>query len=111
MRKIIDECYEKAKKILSENSDLVKLIAENLLEYETLTKEQIEYLVKTGRMPDEEEDKEQDELIDIQEEVEEVKEEIKDIQEEVNEVKEDKEEKKKSSKKSKKEEDEEKDED
>ena len=55
MRKIINECYENAKKILSENSDLVKLIAETLLEYETLTKEQIEYLVKNGRMPEEEE--------------------------------------------------------
>ena len=55
MRKIIDACYKNAKTILSENSDLVTLIAENLLEYETLTKEQIEYLVKYGRMPEEEE--------------------------------------------------------
>ena len=54
MRKIINECYDNAKKILKENSDLVKLIAENLLEYETLTKEQIEYLVKNGHMPEEE---------------------------------------------------------
>ena len=56
MRKIIDECYGKAKKILKENEDLVKLIAETLLEYETLTKEQIEYLVKNGHMPEEEKD-------------------------------------------------------
>ena len=55
MRKIINECYDNAKKILKENSDLVKLIADNLLEYETLTKEQIEYLVKNGHMPEEEE--------------------------------------------------------
>ena len=54
MRKIINECYETAKKILSENKDLVKLIAVNLLEYETLTKEQIEYLVQNGKMPEEE---------------------------------------------------------
>ena len=60
MRKIIDECYENAKKILSDNKDLVKLIAETLLEYETLTKEQIEYLVKNGKMPDEEIDIEND---------------------------------------------------
>ena len=53
MRKIIDECYKDAQKILKENSDLVKLIAETLLEYETLTKEQIEYLVKNGHMPEE----------------------------------------------------------
>ena len=76
MRKIIDECYEKAKTILKENSDLVKLIADNLLEYETLTKEQIEYLVKTGRMPDEStiEEKNED-LEDNNEELEEKNEE------------------------------------
>lgn len=62
MRKIINECYENAKKILKENSSLVKLIAETLLEYETLTKEQIEYLVKNGKMPDEEDNITLDEL-------------------------------------------------
>ncbi len=51
IRKIINECYTTAKKILKEHSNLVKLIAENLLEYETLTKEQIEYLVANGKMP------------------------------------------------------------
>ena len=40
-------------KLIRENKDLVKLIAETLLEYETLTKEQIEYLVQYGRMPEE----------------------------------------------------------
>ncbi len=59
MRKIIDECYAKAKKILSDNADLVKLIAETLLEYETLTKEQIDYLVQNGKMPEEEANEEE----------------------------------------------------
>ncbi len=53
VRKIIDECYQEAKKILLENRDLVKLLADSLLEYETLTKEQIDSLVETGRMPEE----------------------------------------------------------
>ena len=53
MRKIIDECHSKAKKIIKENKDLLKLIAETLLEYETLTKEQIDYLVENGKMPEE----------------------------------------------------------
>lgn len=53
VRKIIDECYQEAKKILFENRDLVKLLADSLLEYETLTKEQIDSLVETGKMPEE----------------------------------------------------------
>ncbi|MBE6150581.1 MAG: ATP-dependent zinc metalloprotease FtsH [Firmicutes bacterium] len=52
MRKIMDECYAKAKEILTKEKDLVKLIAESLLEYETLTKEQIDYLVEHGEMPE-----------------------------------------------------------
>ena len=55
MRKIIGECYKKTEKIIRDNKDLLDLIANALLKYETLTKEQIEYLVKNGRMPDEEE--------------------------------------------------------
>ena len=56
VRKIIDECYQNAKKILLENRDLVKLLADSLLEYETLTKEQIDSLVETGKMPEEKPD-------------------------------------------------------
>ena len=50
-RKIINECYKITKKIVSENKDLLSLIANTLLEHETLTKEQIDYLVKNGKMP------------------------------------------------------------
>ena len=53
-RKIINECYDKTKKIISDNKDLLDLIANTLLEYETITKEQIEYLVEHGHMPDDE---------------------------------------------------------
>ena len=53
VRKIMDECHEKAKQILTENKDLVKLIADALLEYETITKEEIDSLVETGHMPEE----------------------------------------------------------
>ena len=55
MRKIIDSCHVKAREIISQNKDLLKLVAETLLEYETLTKEQIDYLVEHGKMPTEEE--------------------------------------------------------
>ena len=52
MRKIINSCYDNARKIIKENRSLLNLIAETLLEYETLTKEQIDYLVENGHMPD-----------------------------------------------------------
>ena len=53
MRKIIDDCHKKATEIIKKNKDLLKLLADTLLEYETLTKEQIDYLVEYGKMPDE----------------------------------------------------------
>lgn len=55
MRKIIDDCHKKAHEIINKNKPLLKLIAETLLEYETLTKEQIDYLVENGHMPEEDE--------------------------------------------------------
>ena len=54
-RKIIEECYQEAKKVLKENKDLVELLANALVENETLTKEQIESLVLTGKICPEEE--------------------------------------------------------
>ena len=56
MRKIINDCHKKATEIIKANKDLLKLIAETLLEYETLTKEQIDYLVKNEKMPEEDEE-------------------------------------------------------
>lgn len=52
VRKIIDEQYKITKKILSENMDLLDLIAETLIKRETLTKEQIEELVEKGYIDD-----------------------------------------------------------
>lgn len=53
VRKIINRQYEVTEKIIKENMDLLHLIAETLLEHETITKEQIDYLVEHGKMPDE----------------------------------------------------------
>ncbi len=55
MRKIMNECYANAKKIVKQNMDLLELIASSLLEHETLTKEEIDYLVENGKMPIEDE--------------------------------------------------------
>ena len=46
VRKIIDECHDKAKAIIKEHKDELVKIAEALMEYETLTSEQIERLIK-----------------------------------------------------------------
>lgn len=50
IHKIISECYDRCRKVLLSNQDLVKLIAETLLQYETLTKEQIDELVEKGKL-------------------------------------------------------------
>ena len=51
MRSIINKCYEKTKKIIIDNRKLLDLIANNLFEQETITKEEIEYLVEHGYLP------------------------------------------------------------
>ena len=63
MRRIINECYEKTKKIIKENKDLLDLIAKTLLEEETITKEQIDYLVEHKHLPKEEKDKDKEKKI------------------------------------------------
>ncbi len=51
VRDIIDTCYEKARKTIEENKDTLILIAEALLEKETLTREEIKAIVEEGKMP------------------------------------------------------------
>ena len=50
VKKIIDSCYAEATKILKENKDLVLLLADTLMEKETLTREEIIELVETGKL-------------------------------------------------------------
>lgn len=45
-RKIINECYEQTKKIIKNNLELLHIIANVLLEKETLTKEEIDRIAK-----------------------------------------------------------------
>ena len=60
-RKIIEECYEKAKKIIADNKDLIFKLSDALMKYETITKEQIESIVKYGEIkPVEDTEKETD---------------------------------------------------
>ena len=58
MRNIISSCYEKTKSIIKSNKKLLDLIANTLLEEETITKEQIDYLVENGHLPEENKNKE-----------------------------------------------------
>ena len=50
VRGIIHSCYEKAKQVIKDNEDLLKKIAHYLLEVETLTKEDIDEIVSTGKL-------------------------------------------------------------
>jgi len=50
VRAIIDRNYERAKKILVENMDKLHLMAEALMKYETIDREQIDAIM-AGRMP------------------------------------------------------------
>ena len=62
MRKIMDDCYKKAQKILKDNRDLLDLIANVLLEKETITKEEIDHLVLYGKLPEDGEEEEAHDL-------------------------------------------------
>ena len=50
VRKIMEECYARAKKCLSENKDLLENIAKYLLEVETLNYQDILEIQKTGSL-------------------------------------------------------------
>jgi cell division protease FtsH len=50
IRKIIDDAHEDAKKYLTEYKDDVELIANTLLQRETITAEEIEYLIKNRNL-------------------------------------------------------------
>ncbi len=51
VRRIIDTCYERAKAILEEKVDLLHMMAEKLIEYETLLPEQVEIIMAGGNLP------------------------------------------------------------
>ena len=67
MRRIINECYDTTKKIIKENRKLLDLIANTLLEEETITKEQIDYLVEHGHLPKEDEEVEEEKKEEVKE--------------------------------------------
>ena len=74
-RKIIEECYEKAKTIIEDNKALIMLLSDALMKYETLTKEQIEYIVLNGNIDFDvkEEDNKDNSLEELREKAKELK--------------------------------------
>ncbi|WP_102029544.1 ATP-dependent zinc metalloprotease FtsH [Salirhabdus sp. Marseille-P4669] len=52
IQRIIRECYDRAKQILTDNNDKLELIAKTLLEIETLDAEQIKGLFEEGKLPE-----------------------------------------------------------
>ena len=69
MRKIMDDCYKKATQIIKDNRDLLDLIANTLITKETLTKEEIDYLVEHKCLPPEEDEPTLEELKNIAKEL------------------------------------------
>ena len=73
VRAIVDECHENCRKILTENKDLLDLIANNLYEHETLTNEEITNLMNYGQLTDpnvetsKEEEKAEQEVVQVPE--------------------------------------------
>ena len=61
VRKLIDEGYNKAKKILTEKIDDLHKLAKALLTYETLTGEEIENLINKNKFPENKQDLKNDE--------------------------------------------------
>ncbi len=52
IQRFIKESYERARQILTENRDKLELVAQTLLEVETLDAAQIQSLVEHGKLPD-----------------------------------------------------------
>ncbi len=50
VRRIIDECYARARKILEDNKDKLIVLANALLEYETLDGEHVDEIMKHGKL-------------------------------------------------------------
>ena len=50
VKRIIDEGFETARRLINENRDKLEAIAKALLEFETLEGSQVEELVRTGKM-------------------------------------------------------------
>ena len=50
IRKIVDSCYDLAKKILNEKIDDLHVLAKGLIEYETLNGDEITTLLKEGKI-------------------------------------------------------------
>ena len=50
VRDIIENCLETARNCIKENKDILILIAETLLKYETITAEEIDYLIEHGSL-------------------------------------------------------------
>jgi len=73
MQSLINECYEKAKQILTENQDKLELMAQTLLEVETLNADQIKSLFETGKLPEIVESEDEEEVQTTEGEKEEVK--------------------------------------
>ncbi|WP_164670639.1 ATP-dependent zinc metalloprotease FtsH [Virgibacillus doumboii] len=73
MQNFINYCYERGKKILTEHKDKLELMAQTLLEVETLDKTQIKSLFEDGVLPEPVEDEEEEKTVSESDETDEDK--------------------------------------
>jgi len=52
VRRIVDECHERAETLLRENQDKLRILAEALIERELLNGEEVKTLLSEGRLPE-----------------------------------------------------------
>jgi len=56
VRRIVEECYSRAKEIISERRETLDKLVEALLEKETLNRDEVEAIIETGQLPPEDEE-------------------------------------------------------
>jgi len=52
VRRIVEECYQRAQQIIQEHRDKLDVLVDALLEQETLAQEEVESLIKYGKLPE-----------------------------------------------------------
>ncbi|MFP3902649.1 MAG: ATP-dependent zinc metalloprotease FtsH [Armatimonadota bacterium] len=67
VRRLVDEAYDRAKEILSENREILDTLVEHLLERETLNLDEVQQIIENGKLPPEDDETSETEDSDSEE--------------------------------------------